>query len=82
MLSKKVLIFVREKGKLYLNTNGAFHTFEQLLVKEILFHGPWRTLWSRGARYYLSLLLRNYLCFLFNSLREVLTFKHALINPY
>ena len=27
---------------LYLNTNGAFHTFEQLLLKEILFNGPWR----------------------------------------
>ena len=23
------------------NTNGAFHTFEQLLEKETLFNGPW-----------------------------------------
>ena len=38
MLSKKSFnFFVREKDKLYLNTNGAFLTFEQLLVKEILF---------------------------------------------
>ena len=27
---------------LYLNTNEAFNTFEQLPVKEILFNGPWR----------------------------------------
>ena len=34
--------FVREKGKLYLNTKGAFRTFKQLLVKQILVNGPWR----------------------------------------
>ena len=37
-------IFVREKGKLYLNTKGSFRTFQAVntVVKEILVNGPWK----------------------------------------
>ena len=31
----QLFFFVREKGKLYVNTRGAFHPFKQLPVKEI-----------------------------------------------
>ena len=36
-------LFIKEKGKSYVNTKGAFHTFKQLLVKEILVNGPMET---------------------------------------
>ena len=36
-------LFVREKGKLYLNTKGQHSIFfKQLLVKEILVNEPWK----------------------------------------
>ena len=38
-------LFVREKGKLYLNKNEAFYTFKQLVVKEIYVNRS-RTLYS------------------------------------
>ena len=48
------LTFLREWEKLYLNTKEAFHTFQQLLVKEILVNNGHRdlTLWSHSACYY------------------------------